>query len=87
MSIPAIASVTIAHHVKRGGKMEGKKQIRLQCGACDRSDFDGCTLRDARKAGWTKVMKVEDEPNDGYHNIIWGTHMGHCPECTLENEQ
>ena len=75
--------------------------IRLACAECDRSDFDGITLRQLReaiKSGWKEVQRVqtyrqactifsstEDAPR-GHSRFEWWTHLGWCPDCAEEDD-
>lgn len=56
-------------------------EIRLACMGCDRDDFDGTSIKDARAAGWRKdIVEVTSSP---FYDGEWWTHLGYCPECTV----
>ena len=76
--------------------MATRRTIRLACMACDRSDFDGITSRELKKAianGWTAVERYQTYPEScrtyddptkappGYSSLDWWTHLGWCPDC------
>ena len=78
-----------------------KSTVRLACAACDRSDFDGITvkhLREAVRSGWQDVQRVQTYrqacrtyPSTkltpaGYSRFEWWTHLGLCPDCALKAE-
>ena len=50
--------------------------IRLACTECDRDDFDGVSIAEATRLGWTDIDDVVPTETSA-----WWTHLGLCPDC------
>ena len=70
-----------------------KGRIRLACGRCDRTDFDGV---DSIPQDWDDVSEFQSyaraiqmvKADDNKRSVTeWYTHIGICPECTKLQEK
>jgi hypothetical protein len=68
-------------------------KIRLGCGECDRTDFDGI---DQVPKDWTDISEFQSHEeslrevdiNDHSQSPFeWYTHLGTCPDCQAQEEQ
>ena len=61
--------------------------IRLACGQCDRTDFDGVSAipddwQDVSELQLAARSQEEIHPDDANRSVMeWYTHIGTCPAC------